>query len=83
MYKTILDKNAIKFLNTLPKDKSQRIVEKLTIAQNNPSQFFERLSGRQDYKLRVGKYRVIADINKKEELIEITKIDLRKKVYKK
>lgn len=66
----------------LPKDIQLRITTKLTIAQENPFLFFIRLKGRQDYKLRVGDYRVIADINQTERKIEITKVGHRKKVYK-
>jgi len=65
----------------LPKDIQLRITKKLTIAQQDPFLFFIHLKGRQDYKLRVGDYRVIADINKIERKIEITKIGHRKNVY--
>ena len=41
-----------------------------------------RLSGREDYKLRVGDYHVVADINESEKRIRVTLIDHRKRVYK-
>ena len=46
-----------------------------------PLRFFERLKGRIDFKLRVGDYRVIADINQDSKRIEITEIGHRKNVY--
>ena len=50
-------------------------------AKENPRHFFERLSSRGDYKLRIGDYRVIADIDDNKKRIEITLIGHRKNVY--
>ena len=82
-YELIFDRNALESLEGLPKELRQRIFEKTSAAKENPMHFFERLEGRQDYKLRVGDYRVIADINHNLKRIEVTLIDHRKKVYKK
>ena len=60
----------------------QRIVNKLESTSSNPFQFFERLSGREDYKLRVGDYRIIAKILANEKNIFIVSIGHRKNVYK-
>jgi mRNA interferase RelE/StbE len=81
-YELIFDNKAIEFLESLPKELRRRIFEKLAAAKDNPEHFFERLEGRRDYKLRVGDYRIIADINRNLERIEVTLIDHRKKVYK-
>ena len=43
---------------------------------------FERLAERKDYKMRVGDYRVIVDIDHEERKIQVTLIDHRKRVYK-
>lgn len=50
--------------------------------KENPHHFFERLRGRNDYRLRVGDYRVIADIDDERKRIEVTLIGHRKSVYK-
>lgn len=42
---------------------------------------FIRLTGRSDYKLRVGDYRVIADLNDATKRIEVTHIGKRDRVY--
>jgi mRNA interferase RelE/StbE len=52
------------------------------LTKSEPHHFFERLVGRKDYKLRIGDYRVIADINDSSEGIEIALIGHRKKIYK-
>jgi mRNA interferase RelE/StbE len=81
-YELIFDRKAVEFLESLPKELRQRIFDKVAAAKENPMYFFERLEGRQDYKLRVGDYRVIADINHGLKQIEVTLIDHRKRVYK-
>lgn len=83
MYEIIFDEKAIEFLNKVPKELKERIFNKITSTKENPFHFFEKLTGRKDYKLRVGDYRVIADINKKDKKIEITIIGHRKNIYKK
>ena len=64
-------------------DVKTRIFKKIIESKTDPLRFFEGLEGRDDYKLRVGNYRVIADINQKERRIEITKIGHRRSIYKK
>lgn len=82
MYEMIFDEEAIDFLNKLPKELKERIYDKAMSAKENPSHFFERLEGRRDYKLRVGDYRVIADIDPSSKTIEVTFIGHRKNIYK-
>ncbi|MBI2145668.1 hypothetical protein HYU18_05115 [Candidatus Woesearchaeota archaeon] len=54
MYDVIFDKEAVDFLEKAERNVSERIYKKIMAAKDNPHQFFERLSGRPDYKLRVG-----------------------------
>lgn len=75
------DNEAIDFLEKLPKELRKRIFNKIISTKENPFHFFERLGGRKDYKLRVGDYRVIADIN--PDMIQVTRIGHRKNIYKK
>lgn len=81
-YKIYLWKKAKNDFLKLPKEIQFRISEKLKIAQLDPFLYFIRLKGRQDYKMRVGDYRVISDINQTERAIWITKIGHRRNVYK-
>ncbi|MBS3052697.1 MAG: type II toxin-antitoxin system RelE/ParE family toxin [Candidatus Aenigmarchaeota archaeon] len=82
MYEVIFDEVAIEFLNKLPNDLKERIFKKILSTKHNPFHFFERLEGRKDYKLRVGDYRVIADIDQKTKRIEIAVIGHRRNIYK-
>jgi len=81
-YEIIYDRNATDDMNRLPKELRKRIFNKASDAKGNPDHFFEQLSGRTDYKLRIGDYRLIADINRTLQRIEVTLVDHRKRVYK-
>jgi mRNA interferase RelE/StbE len=83
MHKLIFDEEAIKFLDKLPKDISKRIFKKIQDTKENPHHYFIKLTNRQEYKLRVGDYRVIADINDSEIIIYIITIGHRSNIYKK
>ncbi|MAE42713.1 addiction module toxin RelE [Candidatus Woesearchaeota archaeon] len=82
MYEIIFDPKAIEFLEKSEKDLAKRIWNKILSTKENPHRFFERLAGRTDYKLRIGDYRAIADIDDKNKKIELTIIGHRKNIYK-
>ena len=81
-YRLVFDDKAIEQLEKYPKEIRRRIFNKIQSTKNNPYHFFERLEGRQEYKLRIGDYRVIADISDKEIRIFVVYIGHRKNVYK-
>lgn len=81
-YNILFDKHAIDFLTKLPKDISKRIYFKILSTKQHPFHYFERLEGRSDYKLRIGDYRAIADIDQTKSVIMITLIGHRKNVYR-
>jgi len=83
VHKLIFDEEAIRFLNKLPKNISKRIFNKIQETKENPHRYFIKLTNRQEYKLRIGDYRVIADINDSEIIIYVIKIGHRSKIYKK
>lgn len=66
-----LDKNIIK-----------RIMKKIEYASKNPY-IVKSLSGRQQYKIRVGDYRVIADLDTTKFYMFIESVGHRKNIYKK
>jgi mRNA interferase RelE/StbE len=82
MYELVFDNDTIDFLSKAPKELRERIYKKIAAAKENPHNFFERLAGREDFKLRIGDYRAIADIDDTAKKIEITLIDHRSRVYK-
>jgi mRNA interferase RelE/StbE len=82
MYEVTLSPKADKQLKKLPKAISQRIISALERSRIRPEQHFERLVGINLYKLRVGDYRVIADIVRGQLHILVLEVDHRKRIYK-
>lgn len=82
MYEILFDYLAIDYLNNMPKEIRLRIYSKIISTKENPLHYFEKLTGREDFKLWVGSYRVIADIDNEAKIIKITHIGHRKNIYK-
>lgn len=82
MYFVIFDPEVMDFLEKTEKYLAKRIWDKIMSTKQDPHHFFDRLVKRKDYKLRVGDYRVIADIDDNKKRIEVTLIDHRKNIYK-
>ncbi len=80
MYDLIYEKEAKNFLKKLPKIIAVRIHKKIKSTKKNPYYFFIKLESLNYYKLRVGDYRIIAEIT--QSRIEIIKIGHRKNIYK-
>ena len=83
IYELIFDKESIDFLEKLIKSERERIFNKIISTKENPFYFFEKLKGVNLFKLKIGKYRVIADIKKNDKIIIILCIGHRKNIYKK
>ncbi len=70
-----------KFLEKLPKDISLRIVEKLEKVAEDPFRFLEHYAGADVYKLRVGEYRLLIDVDFTIKMLKIRVLDHRSRVY--
>jgi len=81
MYELKFDKSAVDFLNKLEKDIKERIWNKLQQCKENPFHFLEHLEDIEGYKLRVGDYRIIIDVDKTNQILHILKIGHRKNIY--
>ncbi|MAG15807.1 cytotoxic translational repressor of toxin-antitoxin stability system [Candidatus Woesearchaeota archaeon] len=82
MYEVTLSPKAHRQVKKLPKLVAERIVDVLDRAKIRPEQHFERLVGKELYKLRVGDYRIIAEIIHNTLHILVLEIDHRKRIYK-
>ena len=83
MYKLVLEKKAIHDLNKLETKVKDRIWNKLQECKENPFRFFEKLVEMPGFKLRIGDWRVIADIIREKEAIIVLKVGHRKNIYEK
>ncbi|MDE1860772.1 MAG: type II toxin-antitoxin system RelE/ParE family toxin [Candidatus Micrarchaeota archaeon] len=68
-------------LEKIDKSIAKRILKKIDMSVSNPHHFFRQLSGRPEYKLRVGDYRIIADINGASKKMFIRTVGHRKNIY--
>jgi len=81
LFELILTRTFARELKKLePKDR-QRIKKKLLEAGKNPWRFFQRLSGINLFRIRIGKYRVTAQISVPKKQITLVSVKHRKKAY--
>lgn len=59
-----------------------RIIKKVTELELAPYHFIEKMTDVNCWKLRVGEYRVLLDINEKKKEIQVLKVGHRKNIYK-
>ncbi|MBS3091868.1 type II toxin-antitoxin system RelE/ParE family toxin [Candidatus Pacearchaeota archaeon] len=74
------DKAKIQFLK-LENEIQERMGSVLERIKIRPDHFVEKLVGEPGYKLRVGDYRVILDIDNNQLIILILKVGHRKNIY--
>lgn len=83
MFDYILLKNAEKFLLKLPQNEQIRIIQALDSLLNNATNLdIKKLKGRLEFRLRVGKYRILFIEDTDNSLYIITTIGSRGDVYK-
>ncbi len=87
MYKIILSNQAIKHIKDLPKDVKKRVREVIETLSDYPIPVKEydvkKLKGEiRTYRIRIGKYRIIYEIDKERKEIWILGISHRKKAYR-
>ena len=81
MYKLIFEKRALRDLNKLKNNIKQRIWNKLQECKENPFRYLEHLEDIKGFKLRVGDYRIIIDVDQKIKILNILKVGDRKNIY--
>ena len=75
------DQKALSFLSTLQKSISERILNKVESIKDNPFHFLEHYEG-EYYKLRIGDYRALIDIDFEKKILIVEVLDKRGRVYK-
>lgn len=81
MYELKFDKKAVSFLNKLERKDKERIWNKLQECKVDPFRYLKHLENIEGYKLRVGEYRIIMDVEKTIKILNIIKIGHRKNIY--
>ena len=81
MYQLVFEKRALHDLNKLDILIKQRIWDKLQVCKEDPFRFFEHLEEIDGFKLRIGDYRVILDVDKTDQILRVLKVGHRKNIY--
>ncbi len=79
-YRVEYSAEAVRMLEGLDRS-SSGIIRKIDSTLDNPPRYIGRLSGRPEFKLRVGDYRAILDIDERRKIIFIRSIGHRSSIY--
>ena len=72
---------ALKQLRNLDAEIRQRVVSTIERIRVRPEAYVKKLVGDEGYKLRIGDYRVILDLDKEKLIILVLRVGHRKNVY--
>ena len=80
-YEITFSDKALKQIKKMEKSVQERILAVLESIRTRPEAYLTKLVGDPGYKLRVGDYRVILDVDLKELRILVLKVGHRKSIY--
>ena len=80
-YNVIFSDLALKQLRKLDREIEQRTISTLERIRIRPDAYVKKLVGDEGYRLRVGNYRVILDLDKEKLIILVLRIGHRRNVY--
>ena len=80
-YQVAFSTQANRFLKHLDKALAIRILDKLEEIGKDPFRYLEHYEG-EGYKLRIGRYRALVDVDQKRRILLVRVFDKRGRVYK-
>ena len=82
-YELSVKKSAVKELGDIPKKELQKIIKKIQALSSDPRpQGSQKLSHKEQYRIRQGDYRIIYSIRDDELTVHIIKVGHRKEIYR-
>jgi len=82
-YEVLIRRSAEKEIRDLPREIRSRIVDRIRVLASCPRpEGCEKLAGRDAYRIRVGRHRVIYTIEDRRLVIEVVRVAHRKEVYR-
>ena len=84
MYAVYLERAAQKDLNNLPRDRFDQITSEIKSLADNPRPVgCRKLTGsKSDWRIRIGDYRVIYEIDDKAKAVRVMRVRHRREVYR-
>ena len=81
-YKIEIKKSAAKEIKSLPEKYLKKVLDKISSLSNTPRpKDCKKLTGKNDFRIRVGVYRIVYKIEDEKLIIVIIKVAHRKNVY--
>jgi len=71
-----------KNLSKLPRDLIKRVLNKVDELKEDPFRYLEHFEGKDVYKLRIGDFRALVDVDFENKILKIQVFDKRGRVYK-
>ena len=82
-YRITIKKSAAKELEDIPKKDLRKIVKRIQSLADNPKPHgSQKLSHKEQYRIRQGDYRIVYSIEDKDSLVDIIKIGHRREIYR-
>lgn len=84
MYEVVLERRAERDIKRLPEETFYRIVPQLKALSENPRRpGCRKITGsKNDWRVRVGDYRIIYEIDEREKAVKVMRIRHRRDVYR-
>jgi len=85
MYSTQIHRDADRALRSIPTDIQKLIVSRINLVARDPmakNNNVKALEGRDGFRLRVGDYRVLYELNHRSRILHVLDIGHRKEVYR-
>ena len=82
MFEVEYNSQSKKFLKNADKNLVERIIKKLEEVRENPFRYLEHYEGDKCYKLRIGDYRALIDVDSEKKILLVRVLDKRGRIYK-
>ena len=79
-YEIIWHPTAAKYIEKLPQHIAKRILDKFDEVANDPFRYLEHFEGG-GYKLRIGDYRALIDVDVQKRILKVRVFDKRERIY--
>jgi len=82
-YRITIKKSAAKELEDIPQKDLRKIIKRIrSLAKDPRPHDSQKLSAREQYRIRQGDYRIVYSIEDKDSLIDIVKVGHRREIYR-
>ena len=82
-YRVLIPKSVHKQINKLPSSVSESVISKLEALQENPRPAGSlKMHGSEGWRVRLGDYRLIFDIDDRQKLVVVRRVGHRREIYR-